>query len=223
MSTEQHKKFLIEEPSGLFFLGVSGLLILLGVYCFSERNIQMKSLEGKLHAELDKNVQWSSYWDGQKQLYAQNQQKVLAAHPELKNPNHPLTRIIAEIENEFPTLLTNPGGPFIAMKLAENRYENGRLKAMSSLDEPVQKATASDNLSKQKYDKWRNLEDWRSVRKGMSKDQVRNLLGEPNQISHNILGFEDWIYGSGRYQGGGQVTFGLGASVEGWDEPEFNN
>jgi hypothetical protein len=61
-------------------------------------------------------------------------------------------------------------------------------------------------------DGWKNLANWRSVKKGMSQDEVRSVLGEPATVraSGPII---EWIY-SNR----GNVTF-YQERLDGWMEP----
>ncbi len=57
------------------------------------------------------------------------------------------------------------------------------------------------------------LATWRQLRKGMSEDDVRRLLGEPKRIeAGSLLNF--W-----RYANFGSVHFSESGKVEGWDEP----
>lgn len=58
---------------------------------------------------------------------------------------------------------------------------------------------------------WKQLANWRSLKKGMSPDEVRSVLGEPANV--NAGGFTFW-----RYSNRGEVTFYNGV-VYGWDEP----
>ena len=53
---------------------------------------------------------------------------------------------------------------------------------------------------------------WRMLKKGMSKDEVRKLLGEPDRVTVSKL-FETWSFGVGivSFDGKGHVDF--------WSEP----
>ena len=63
---------------------------------------------------------------------------------------------------------------------------------------------------------WKDRSRWRTLRKGMSKDDVRSLFGEPTKIdAGSTLDF--WYYGI--YPNGGQVDFDPQGRVEGWREP----
>lgn len=69
-------------------------------------------------------------------------------------------------------------------------------------------------------EKWKNKQNWRKLERGMSKEQVEEILGEPQQIivSSSVLSLfsEKWEYGSG------DVSFS-DAEVTGWIEPSFKN
>jgi hypothetical protein len=65
--------------------------------------------------------------------------------------------------------------------------------------------------------KWRDLQNWRRLRRGMKMDEVRALLGEPDRV--NALGGVStyWLWDSG---GGANVYFdGRSGRLEGWMEP----
>ena len=59
---------------------------------------------------------------------------------------------------------------------------------------------------------WKSRANWRKLRKGMSEDDVRALLGEPELIDGGS--FTYW-----RYPRRGEVTFWRGAGVDRWTEP----
>ncbi len=61
------------------------------------------------------------------------------------------------------------------------------------------------------------LSSWRQITKGLSRDQVRSVLGEPRKIQGGD--FEYWYYGSGSYLGApSSVTF-YESKVDSWCEP----
>ena len=62
---------------------------------------------------------------------------------------------------------------------------------------------------------WRELRNWRSLRKGMSRFEVMQLLGEPGKVS-DYYAFERWEYPDAL---GGRVNFDSGGSVVGWRPP----
>ena len=62
---------------------------------------------------------------------------------------------------------------------------------------------------------WRELRNWRSLRKGMSRFEVMQLLGEPGKVS-DYYSFERWEYPDAL---GGRVNFDSSGSVAGWRPP----
>jgi hypothetical protein len=57
---------------------------------------------------------------------------------------------------------------------------------------------------------WRDISNWRRLRQGMTPDQVRALLGEPERVDAGAITFWHW--------NGASVHFMRGR-VEGWSEP----
>ena len=62
------------------------------------------------------------------------------------------------------------------------------------------------------------LEQWRQLKEGMSKDEVRNLLGPPGDIDKEEYN-EHWFYPD-RGDGSGTVDFGQYDDVLSWKEPQ---
>jgi len=65
---------------------------------------------------------------------------------------------------------------------------------------------------------WKDISNWRDrLHVGMTKDDVRTLMGEPDKIDQYSVALDQvWHYG---YPGGGSITFGRDARVETWSEP----
>lgn len=62
------------------------------------------------------------------------------------------------------------------------------------------------------------LSAWRRIYKGLSRDQVRAILGEPRKIEGGPI--EVWYYGlSALYGAPSSVKFGFDGTVMGWSEP----
>lgn len=59
---------------------------------------------------------------------------------------------------------------------------------------------------------WKSKANWRKLKRGMSEDDVRALLGEPERIDGGSITF--W-----RYPTYGVVRFFMREGVHGWDEP----
>jgi len=63
--------------------------------------------------------------------------------------------------------------------------------------------------------RWQDVSLWRGLSHGISRDDVKRILGEPGKVSD--LGFQvTWYYG---YPSGGEVTFGKDGMVQSWSEP----
>ena len=59
---------------------------------------------------------------------------------------------------------------------------------------------------------WKNKQNWRRLKNGMSKEEAKQILGEPDRIeAHGPLEF--W-----RYPNGGRVSF-FDEEINGWSEP----
>ena len=75
------------------------------------------------------------------------------------------------------------------------------IKSVPSQSQPIPSAN-----------KWQSLANWRQLRRGMSMDKVRALLGEPERVMA-IIGRVYW------YWPGCQVQFDSDAKLDGWSEP----
>jgi len=64
---------------------------------------------------------------------------------------------------------------------------------------------------------WHELANWRRLQRGMTMDQVRGLLGEPDKVeAETVLIFWKW----GELVFGGSVSFDVDTNrVAGWEEP----
>jgi outer membrane protein assembly factor BamE (lipoprotein component of BamABCDE complex) len=65
--------------------------------------------------------------------------------------------------------------------------------------------------------KWQDKQNWRKLRSGMSKDEVTDLLGEPDRIDKSTF-FEDWRYGYRIITG--SVRFSDNDKLDSWHEPQ---
>lgn len=59
--------------------------------------------------------------------------------------------------------------------------------------------------------KWQDLANWRRLRRGMSMDKVRGLLGEPERVDALVDIFWRWP--------NAYVRFGRDGKLDGWSEP----
>jgi hypothetical protein len=81
--------------------------------------------------------------------------------------------------------------------------------------EALKRTETSRSLPVPASPQWRDLRNWRQLRLGMSMDQVRALLGEPERV--DAIGYTFWYWD---YPLGPQVTFdSRTGKVNGWREP----
>ena len=74
-----------------------------------------------------------------------------------------------------------------------------------------------------------NITKWRSLKKGMTQQQVRQMLGEPNHIENDDSDSPTWNYYYGSYLYAGYVVFGTTGPLwnqqkrvlVGWEEPSY--
>jgi len=79
--------------------------------------------------------------------------------------------------------------------------------------QPTSPASAPKAVSG-RPDGWRQTENWRSLRRGMTESDVRSILGEPDKVNVNVA-FTRWDY-----PGGGRAQFdSRDGRLEGWSEP----
>ena len=64
------------------------------------------------------------------------------------------------------------------------------MKMMAILDSSSSVSTGQQSVTPDQS-KWEDRQNWRRLRSGMSKIEVRDLLGEPNRID-NYGPFEEW-------------------------------
>ena len=98
-------------------------------------------------------------------------------------------------------------------RTTELEHKVGELQKM--INQPSQNtAQAQTSIAK---GNWKNIGNWRTgLQKGMTKIQVRELMGEPNKTeTYTMLG-EDWLYG---LQGSGEIHFSPKGVLESWKEP----
>jgi hypothetical protein len=80
---------------------------------------------------------------------------------------------------------------------------------LSSLESPLDKAVIQKPTLTSEG--WRKLANWRSLKKGMSFEEVRAILGEPGRIQGGTLTY--WTYPDRA-----SVTF-YNDRLDGWTEP----
>lgn len=104
-------------------------------------------------------------------------------------------------------------------KVVEKRVEVPVVKIVEKIVEvPVDRIVYRDRIvEKPVRSVPAGLSSWRQIAKGLSRDQVRSVLGEPRKIQGGD--FEYWYYGSGSYLGApSSVTF-YESKVDSWCEP----
>ena len=86
----------------------------------------------------------------------------------------------------------------------------GRVKRLESYHE----RTGSSSVQQRSYSNgYKNLSNWRGLKKGMSEENVRVILGEPKKINM----YSTWS--SWKYANGGDVDFDRNGEVTAWSEP----
>src|SRR6266852_1778796 len=73
------------------------------------------------------------------------------------------------------------------------------IKSEPSQGQPIQAST-----------RWRDLANWRQLRRGMKMDEVRALLGEPERVEADIVTYWRWA---------GANVFFMSGKLRGWSEP----
>ena len=77
---------------------------------------------------------------------------------------------------------------------------------------PAASVSASKSLSSPS-EGWRQRENWRSLKRGMTESDVRSILGEPQKID-TFPSWSNW-----RYPDGGSTRFtGQDGRLDGWSE-----
>jgi hypothetical protein len=86
----------------------------------------------------------------------------------------------------------------------------GRIRELEGL---LEECARAEKKRRNEYG-WQNKQNWRKLEAGMSREQVRTLLGEPTKVIKGvkILWYYPNIYG-------GFVSFDLDGNLAGWNEP----
>ena len=91
------------------------------------------------------------------------------------------------------------------------------MKMMAKLDSSSSVSTGQQSVTPDQS-KWEDKQNWRRLRSGMSKVEVRDLLGEPYKID-NFGPFEEWRYYGDPLDKIGTVKFSSKEKLEAWHEP----
>ena len=92
----------------------------------------------------------------------------------------------------------------------------GLERRVEQLERQVAQATSQVSTQKpvsNQTDGWRQRENWRSLRRGMTESDVRSFLGEPQ----NVDSFPSWS--NWRYPDRGAARFDGNGRLDGWSEP----
>ena len=98
-----------------------------------------------------------------------------------------------------------------SVRITQLEKEVQELKLRLSKLEGPQTITNQQQRTIVSGDGWKSLANWRSLKNGMSYDEVRSILGEPTRIDGGSLAY--WYY-SNR----GSVVF-FQDKVDRWQEP----
>lgn len=88
-------------------------------------------------------------------------------------------------------------------------------KIIRNLEQQISGSPAAAHKHSSSAEAWKNRQNWRRLRKGMSKTEVTQILGVPGKIDMGSI-LEFWHYD---YPRGGSVNFNNRGTVNGWDEP----
>lgn len=91
-------------------------------------------------------------------------------------------------------------------------FEAPRPAAITRARAPAGAQATRDGV---KSPKWRDVSRWRQLKLGMSKEEVRQLLGEPESVTESGA-IKVWYYGTMRQ---GEVDFDESDNVSFWSEP----
>ena len=96
-------------------------------------------------------------------------------------------------------------------RITQLEKEVRELKQRLTKLEAPQNASVNQQKSIPSSEGWKSLASWRSLKNGMSYDEVRSILGEPTRIEGGTLA--RWYYSNRA-----DVTF-FNDKVENWSEP----
>ena len=101
----------------------------------------------------------------------------------------------------------------------EKRVEVPVVKVVEKMVEvPVERIVYRDRfVEKPASSAPAGLSSWRQISKGLTRDQVRSILGEPRKIQGGD--FECWYYGSASYLGAPSSVIFYQSKVDSWSEP----
>jgi len=111
----------------------------------------------------------------------------------------------------------NPNGYNLQEKIVYLEKKISELERRITSLERQKPSYTSSSSELPASEKWNDILKWRLLRKGMDKNTIRRVLGEPDKIDA-YSSFDTWHYG---YPSGGTVSFDKRNVVERWSEPYF--
>jgi hypothetical protein len=117
-------------------------------------------------------------------------------------------------ESAKPTRLDWKGDDYLAPDTYRSlsRWDLG-WSGLPSAEEPTPEIAPAADATRQQTTPARRPEAWHELRYGLKMDQVRDLLGPPDNVQRFGTRGEDWYYGDG------VVKFGSDQWVSGWRNP----
>lgn len=106
------------------------------------------------------------------------------------------------------------GVHFISLAAAQTADQTELMRRLQTLEQRVDRIEKRGGASPQSS-KQSDRAAWRNISRGMSMDQVRDLLGEAHKINTNSY-FTTWYW---NYPSGGSVTFDASGMVDDISEP----
>ncbi|MCH8549758.1 MAG: outer membrane protein assembly factor BamE [Balneolaceae bacterium] len=97
-----------------------------------------------------------------------------------------------------------------------NKPDSDLEERVSDLEERVailEGTTTDAGTVENNEERWKDVENWRQLRQGMSQEKVEELLGRPNRISGGPV--TRWSYSTS-----GNVAF-MNGQVSSWNEPRL--
>ncbi len=99
-------------------------------------------------------------------------------------------------------------------RLRQLENEIQEIKSRLSRIENLPPNSIASNRNFTSKDGWKQLTNWRTIKKGMTQDEIRNLLGDPENI-RTSSNFTWW-----KYPKNGDVRF-YDEKTDGWTEPRL--
>ena len=105
-----------------------------------------------------------------------------------------------------------PSGYLDAGRIEQLESEIRAIKQRLSKIESAQGGSTADPTLAATGSGWKSISSWRQLKTGMSPNEVRTILGEPNRVNGGGVAY--WYYTNG-----GETTF-VRDKLSGWSEPK---